>query len=337
MRLDSAARVITPLTGIRETGANVPCLRHFFPCNETSGTTIIDRKGGVVWAPPGMGFSTNRITSTMGNTDAPTVLSGGNWATFDAAESVISIYVGRVVGPFSRFAIGDVNGILDTNNKAGLGISDGPLHSVFRNPTNYERIYMGAPMAGVTVTSGGAYTSVPTIGFLNTGSGSGAAATAVLGGGASGALTGLNFSNYGTGYETSGLLVYAGGGGSPNAVANWYTTANKLGTVGVGKNVLVVYRYVPGAGGSTITVYELIDADTQIMLANSYSSTPPGNAVGTVTPARCMRICGVEFYGSALFASLTAANLPTDYQCLWMGHSWVNGDKSIHPDLIGVN
>lgn len=49
--------VITPYSGVKEIGRNTQGLMHFFPCTETSGTSITDVAGGCVRDLAGSGFN----------------------------------------------------------------------------------------------------------------------------------------------------------------------------------------------------------------------------------------------------------------------------------------
>lgn len=75
---------IYPYSGLASFGqipvsaANFPCLKHFFPCSETSGTTITDTIGGVTSTFTGLAVSGNGITSTaINNTTSGTFTAFG--------------------------------------------------------------------------------------------------------------------------------------------------------------------------------------------------------------------------------------------------------------------
>lgn len=122
--------VVTPYSAIRETGANVPCLKHFFPMTERSGLTIADTKGGCVWKPPSIAFDSTlgTVYSGMLDSDSPTLLERGTWYPF-GTQSLLIMYAGRLTsGTYARFSIGDINGTLPLT-ATGFGLSDGPFHT----------------------------------------------------------------------------------------------------------------------------------------------------------------------------------------------------------------
>ena len=92
------SNTIRPYSAIQETGANVPCLKHFFRCHETSGVIWSDSKGGVVIRPTAiedsLAFDTTlkTVDPTM-FTSSP--LNAGAWATCPAGYSILNFAVVR--------------------------------------------------------------------------------------------------------------------------------------------------------------------------------------------------------------------------------------------------
>lgn len=133
-------RNVVPYSAVGETGENVPALKHFFPMSERTGTIITDTKGGCVWdvAAGGRIFEFDRgntpsptVSLCMGLGEAPIDLASGTWHPFSSTKTVIAMHVGRKIFPpdgdtsQTRFAIGDVNGIVYAA-PAGMGFANSP-------------------------------------------------------------------------------------------------------------------------------------------------------------------------------------------------------------------
>lgn len=84
-------------TELAPTQANFPALKHFFPCDETSGLTITDSVGGVVITPDtSLTFGTNHVVPTM-STD---VAIGGTWE-LAGLKKIVIIQIGVFNGAAS--------------------------------------------------------------------------------------------------------------------------------------------------------------------------------------------------------------------------------------------
>lgn len=131
-------------SGVRETGENVPCLKHYFRCQETSGSTIYDSKGGLVLdvsltnaslgggTPAGSGVTTlafNTDRRTIAPNDAITYrrFSAGAWEPVAAGSSVLNFMVARPTAAGLKGAIGvgvpPTYGITFSLAASGAGLS----------------------------------------------------------------------------------------------------------------------------------------------------------------------------------------------------------------------
>lgn len=130
-----AAKAVTPYSGVGETGANVPALKHFFRCLETTGTALTDSKGGCVLDVPSLVFNAQNSSNTVAPrgilvASDPVPLTTGTFHTFDPTKTVMFLVAARKIvaegadADQPRFALGDVNDRLGYANPAGLSVSN---------------------------------------------------------------------------------------------------------------------------------------------------------------------------------------------------------------------
>jgi len=284
--------------------------------------------------------SLQTIYSSMSSTATPVLLSSGAWHSFNATESILIMYAGRIVsGDYSRFALGDINSLLGANGK-GFGLSDGTFHTALGiDNTAVGRAFKSSPIASVaSITNVVPFTSRPALAFVDpSSSGAGAAATAVMSDdvGGTGTLVGATFSNHGSGYNTGGGTISVSGGGG-TASATWVGTQTKIGLTYNGQDVIVAAKYTPGVS-LNYTCYNATTGATLVttdaLNINSYYT----NNVGAFTPDACMRIYGVKFYGAGVLTFQNGFPSWIDQDILLMGNMWKNGNRSISPRLIGVS
>ncbi len=329
-----------------ETGANTPCLKHFFRCLETSGSTWSDSQGGIVWPGPAEGFTfANGWVMPMGtDNEAPTMLTRGSWHSFTATESALIIYAGRLsaaAAPRTRFALGDINSMLAGTNGAGFGLSDGSFHTALGiNGVSVPRITMGAPLQNSTavIYGGTTYTSVPALLIPAPVNGVQAVGTPTMSGGTSGSVTGATLSNFGTNYPTdSSTLGQCSGGGASGTQVEVIFSANPsgptvLGTTFDGDDVIVAARYTPGS----ILKYSAWQLGTGTLLLDATAQSSTTLNAGAFQPFGCMRTSGVGFYGAAVFAFQNG--LPADIYSaiMYLGAQWKAGNRLSYPGWIGL-
>lgn len=143
-----SASVYSPYSGITETGANTPCLKHFFRCNEGAGNKLSCAKSGLVWDISSGGALTwnagkGSVKTNMTANSTPVALQSGSWATLDGSKPWMMMVAGTVLGTTGcRFAIGD-NDEQEVTPGYGWAMSDDttgfghPYHSTIVNSNSY--------------------------------------------------------------------------------------------------------------------------------------------------------------------------------------------------------
>jgi hypothetical protein len=346
-----------PAYAVGETGANCPCIKHFFPCTETSGSLITDVKGGVSVALPGLAFDAalGTIYSNAAVNAAPSILSSGAWHTFNGTESILVMYTGRPVSTAGiRFSLGDINTLLPGSTSYGLGLADGPMHTAFGKGDSSAGSQVKAvkkTYAAATYTIGGGtnglnFTLVPTVAENmlsdNTARTPGTYTAHI---GANGAITSVTIDTPGSGHAIGGNLVITPNPADPNlgiiqVASGWNWVAQgggNLSSLFLNQDIILAMKYVPGVS----VTYAIYDALTGVLLRTTdyplvgfqYTTN-----IAAFTPYPAFRIANVKVYAGlvATFQSGFPANIDT--YCSWMGSMWKRGPQSrvIHPGLIGV-
>lgn len=295
-----APKTLTPYSLVKETGSNVPALKHFFPMTERSGTIITDIKGGCVWDVSVGGhtllFNQHNTLNTVepygmlssgAVVDAyPVQLASGNFHTFNADKPIIVLFAGRKTQPVDgdadqpRFSIGDNNGVLSYDTPAGIATSNSTLfHCLLGTQDNGNKWRVatsGTPAGDAVIDTN---TSQPLV------------------------ILGDNFD-----------LV---------------DPADSSSAAGDGQDVMQLIVWEP-AGTKSATAYD-ITTRTRWM----YGWTTTNDTLAApFTPNPCMKAHGWACYGYAIF-EFTA--LPSDYllACTWMAQEWKRGNRVIWPGWIG--
>lgn len=143
-----SSSAITPYSAVNELGAHTSALLHFFQCLETSGTSIIDVAGGLVWDLAGspFGFTFNpalrSVATNMLGTSVPVAMRSGTFRAVNAAKHHLMMAVVRPYsGTTARVAFGDNNGLLFPGAGAGFGMAERhtAIGSVALGAETYER------------------------------------------------------------------------------------------------------------------------------------------------------------------------------------------------------
>jgi len=323
--LKKVAKAVTPYSLVGETGANVPALKHFFRCLETSGTTMTDSKGGVVCdfadhrgVATGytLGFSENGSTGTvaikgMQGNSVPVALKTGTWHTFGGTKAVLALCVYRLFDDpitttyHARFSLGDVNfhdSYYGDNaiQYAGIGMSSGPFHC-----------YLGA-------TSGAVYG-----GWKVEANVADSAAMMVIATDSMVAPSGTNIKAYPDTVKITSIDEHF-----------LYQDLSIAGGILDPHDLMTVLAYDPSGTQS----YVNYNVDTQIWNTYGYKIVNDTYANNTTwKPNDCMRATNVAVYGYALFEFENG--LPSDQllACTWMAQEWKRGNRVIWPGWVGVS
>lgn len=128
-------RVVTPYSGVRETGVNVPSLRLFLSCHEGEGQWLSCPKTGAVWDIKDNAGTTagelewdsdGAVRSTNDSSIQPSRILNVNMPTLSEGKYYLLMAAGRVLGTDTcRCSLGDINGMVTGSNKYGFGMSDG--------------------------------------------------------------------------------------------------------------------------------------------------------------------------------------------------------------------
>jgi len=162
MRTKNYGRIVTPYSGIKETGVNVASLMIFLPFSEGNGNKTTCPKTGASWD-----IKNNSVANTgslsweangaaLSNLDsdtAPSAISSGADLSFESGKSYLFICSARVTGTeVCRCSLGDINNLVSGSNGTGFGMSDGSpstgtgaFHSVVgKTDSNARRIEVDA-------------------------------------------------------------------------------------------------------------------------------------------------------------------------------------------------
>lgn len=314
-------KTVVPYSKVDIGGESVPALKHFFKCNETTGTTLTDSKGGVVCDVSNdlgvstsyyLGFNQNSSDHTvailgMASNSAPIRLSKGAWHTFTSTKGLLALCVSRVIddpvntSSHARFSIGDVNNLRgEYTTPTGLGFSSGPFHvaigasTSISDPFGYWRVDASGTPPGVAITL--ASTEAP-----------------------------------GTNHKVLPDV------GTPviTSIDNHFLYKDLNITAGVLEphDIMELAVHMP-SGTKSLTAY---DVTTRAFF--TYGWTTASDTLTTMPtwqPNPCMRSNNMALYGYALFEFTNG--IPSDYilACTWMAQEWKRGNKVIWPAWIGL-
>lgn len=298
-----AARSVVPYSAVRETGANVPALKHFFRCLETSGTVMTDSKGGCVWDLSAGGYSllfdragsVGTVAPTMTRLNNPLPLASGVFHTFDSAKASLVLSVVRSLTPYGfedatttgqddyrpKTSIGDINGLTGLySTKVGIGLSnEDTVHAVWgTSPSTMEKV--AAPSSGSTTLPVYSNAYCDLVGFLH--------------------------------------------GTRITRMAGYY----------YGQDTNLIGKYNP-ASAASFNTYDTDGANLQLFCEVESSSTLRGSGT-TYTPNPCMWFHNVAVYGYAIFEFENGFPADIDLACIWMAQEWKRGNRVIWPGWIGL-
>jgi len=310
--LKTTHRAITPYSAAT-TGADVPALKHFFRCLETSGTTLTDQIGGcqidltginavpaeeLVPAIPAefyydlTGTVPSVATNYQGTANGiPIALSKGQWHTFTESKDLLIVCSGRVVqssaggtitDPYVRVALGDTNAMVTADTvHTGLGISSSPTFHTYlghhSGEGNAARMAVNAAAPLQVYPSG---------------------ATLPIGKSIGDPILNVETTYYNQADITFVLTKVAGQ--NPTLIA--YITDSWVGQIDT----------------PSMTVDTLVGTSEQWQ------------------PSPYMRFANIALYGYAVFEF--EAGLPSDYAfaSMWMGQEWKRSNRVIWPQWVGV-
>lgn len=128
-------RVVTPYSGARETGVNVPSLRLFLSCHEGEGQWLSCPKTGAVWNIKDNAATTagelewdadGGVRSTNNATIQPSRINHVNMPTIASDKVYLLMASAHVLGnDLCRCSFGDINKSVTGTAGMGFGMSDG--------------------------------------------------------------------------------------------------------------------------------------------------------------------------------------------------------------------
>lgn len=296
-------------------------LKHFFKCQERSGSSMVDSVGGVVFTPSviagrDLAFNQNNSFGTVcptghGLNDKAIPISNGTFHTFAGSKPIITLFAARYVdaGPVSlaprpeseggcRVAIGDINGIGTINNvsyatPAGIGLVSDHV-AMGQNSASANTWRMSNFNYGDNTAGAGASLFTP------------------------GYVVEPDLTNYPVDTMTSATTRWLEMVNFKFGYEDFHPYRVSPAPVVVQKDLLFIAVHDPVGGTKSFEIY---DIDTGTLYLKSHGLVY-ASLSAPFTPNPCMRVSGLALYGYQIWEF--DSTLPTDWlaACQWMAKRW---------------